>query len=383
MTTAASLAEIAERTGPIRLDGVELYRVSIPLTEPFRISSGEIVQKDAILLRIGNDDHFGWGESSAMAGSFYSDETPDGCWAELTEHLLPAVVSREFSSVAELDAYLRELSPNRFATVALETAAWELIARSRGCSVRELLGIGRRPIPSGLAVGLYESEDELLSALDRFRPEQYHRLKLKIKRGHDVEIVRAARQRYPDIPLFVDANADYTLEEANVFRELDAFQLMMIEQPLGKRDIEGSAGLQQQVATPICLDESIHSAQSAAEAIAAGACRIINLKIQRVGGITESLRIIDVCRQTRTPMWMGTMPELGVGSAQALALGGHSAFVLPTDVEPSTRWYTDDVVSPPIELNGQGFIDIPPGSGWQYQVDPDKLRKWCTDRMVM
>jgi O-succinylbenzoate synthase len=158
---------------------------------------------------------------------------------------------------------------------------------------------------------------------------------------------------------------------------------MMFEQPLGKDDLEASAELQRKVRTPICLDESIESAKSAQRAIEVGSCRIVNLKIQRVGGITESLRIIDVCAQAGVPLWMGTMPELGVGSAQALALAGHPAFVLPTDVEPSARWYEDDVLSPAIHLNGNGEIELPPGEGWQYQVDTDKLERWCVRRAAL
>jgi len=381
--TQSHLANIANKIGPISLDRIELYRVSIPLIEPFRISSGEVLHKDTILVRLSHAGASGWGESSAMSGSFYSAETPDACWTELVERIVPAVHGRTFPSIAALDTCLRDLSPNRFATVAVETAAWELAACTASTSVRALLGIGRRAIPSGLAVGLYDSVDELLAALQRLRPEQYARLKLKIKRGHDVELVRSVRARYPDMPLFVDANADYTLDDADVFTELDRFGLMMFEQPLGKDDIEGSAELQRRVRTPVCLDESIDSAAAARRAIAAGACRIVNLKVQRVGGITESLRIIDVCNESGTPMWMGTMPELGVGSAQALALGAFPAFVLPTDVEPSSRWYLDDVMKPPIELDGNACIVTPEGFGWEYQVDPLKLDRWCTDRLVV
>jgi o-succinylbenzoate synthase len=377
------LANIATKIGPVSLDRIELYRVSIPLIEPFRISSGEVLHKDAILVRLAHAGASGWGESSAMSGSFYSSETPDACWTELVERIVPAVCGRTFPSIAILDACLRDLSPNRFATVAVETAAWELAACAASTSVRALLGIDRRTIPSGLAVGLYDSVDELLAALERLRPEQYARLKLKIKRGHDVELVRSVRARYPDMPLFVDANADYTLDDADVFTELDSFGLMMFEQPLGKDDIEGSAELQRRIRTPVCLDESIDSAAAARRALAAGASRIVNLKVQRVGGIAESLRIIDVCNESGTPMWMGTMPELGVGSAQALALGASPAFVLPTDVEPSSRWYVDDVLKPAIELDGNACIVTPEGFGWEYRVDPLKLDRWCTDRMVL
>lgn len=370
------IGTLPARTGPVEITGAEVFRVSIPLREPFRISSGEVSLKDVLLVRISGGSTFGWGESSAMGGGFYSSETPDGCEAELVNLLLPAVVGRRFESIQDLNDLLSSLSSNCFARVAIETAAWEMVARGRRVSVRELLGIAPRPIPSGLAVGLYDSTAELLDAIERQRPQLYQRLKIKIKRGHDVELVQAVRQKYGSIPLFVDANADYTLADLPVFQELDRFGLMMFEQPFGKGDLRGSSELQQMVKTPVCMDESIETAELAQEAITGGSCGIVNLKIQRVGGFTESLRIIDVCVREGIPMWMGTMPELGVGSAQALALAAHPAFVLPTDVEPSDRWFEDDILAPVMQLSGEGTLVSPTGPGWGYEVDPVKLKQW-------
>ena len=373
-----NLSAIPARTGPVEITGAELFRVSIPLREPFRISSGEVSRKDVLLVRISDGSAYGWGESSAMGGGFYSTETPDGCEAELLNVLLPAVLGRQFESIADLNENLSSLTSNCFARVAVETAAWEMMARSRGVSVRELLGISARAIPSGLAVGLYDSTPELLAAIERLRPEQYRRLKIKIKRGHDVALVEAVREKYGAIPLFVDANADYTLADLPVFQELDRFGLMMFEQPFGKDDLDGSSELQRSVNTPVCMDESIETAALAQKAIAQRSCRIVNLKIQRVGGFTESLRIIDVCVREGIPMWMGTMPELGVGSAQALALAAHPAFVLPTDVEPSDRWFEDDILTPVMSLSGDGTLVSPQGPGWGFEVDPAKLERWGT-----
>ena len=373
-----SLGAIPARTGPVEITGAELFRVSIPLREPFRISSGEVSRKDVLLVRISDGSAYGWGESSAMGGGFYSTETPDGCEAELLDVLLPAVLGRRFESIADLNENLSSLTSNCFARVAVETAAWEMIARSRGVSVRELLGISARAIPSGLAVGLYDSTPELLAAIERLRPEQYRRLKIKIKRGHDVDLVRAVREKYGAIPLFVDANADYSLADLPVFQELDRFGLMMFEQPFGKDDFDGSSELQRSVNTPVCMDESIETAALAQKAIAERSCRIVNLKIQRVGGLTESLRIIDVCVREGVPMWMGTMPELGIGSAQALALAAHPAFVLPTDVEPSDRWFEDDILTPVMRLSADGTLVSPGGPGWGFEVDPVKLESWGT-----
>jgi len=353
-----------------------LVRVSIPMREPFRISSGSVDRKDALLLRLSDPEAFGWGESSAMSGSFYSSETPESCQRELLERLLPMTVGRGFESIEEFNLHLETLSSSRFARVALEGAAWELVARQRGVSLRQLLGVPDRPVPSGLAVGLYDSEAELCAAIARYWSDGYQRLKIKIKRGQDVGLVKAVRREFGDIPLFVDANADYTREDFRVFEQIDEYGLMMFEQPLAKDDLEGSARLQRLVKTPVCLDESIETVADARRAIELGSCRIVNLKLQRVGGFLEALRICQVCQEHGIPLWMGTMPELGVGSAQALALASHPGFVFPTDVEPSQRWYLDDVVRPEIRLE-HGCLTVPEGPGLGYEVDEGKVTRYA------
>jgi O-succinylbenzoate synthase len=357
------------------VEKARLVRISIPMTEPFRISSGVVDCKDALLVRLSDGEAFGWGESSAMPGSFYSSETPDSCQRELLERLLPLTVGREFRSIEEFNVHVEALSASRFARVALETAAWELVARQRGISLRQLLCVPDRPIPSGLAIGLYASEAELCEAIARYWGDGYQRLKIKIKRGQDVALVKAVRREFGDISLFVDANADYTREDVRVFEQLDEYGLMMFEQPLAKEDFEGSALLQQRVKTPICLDESIETAEDARRAIELGSCRIVNLKLQRVGGFQEALRICQVCQERDIPLWMGTMPELGVGSAQALALASHPGFVFPTDVEPSRRWYLDDILAPELRLD-HGCLPVPAGPGMGYQVDEGKLARY-------
>jgi O-succinylbenzoate synthase len=359
--------DLARRIGPLRFTRFEAFRVAIAMREPFRISSGEVSRKEAALLRAWDGDVFGWGESSAMPGGFYSSETPESCWRELTDTVLPALIGRTFPHVAALDAWLREHTTTPFVRVAVETAAWEMAARARGLSLRALFGLDDRPIPSGLAVGLYDDLDGLRAALDRYGPRDYQRLKIKIKRGHDIDLVRAVREWLPEVPLFVDANADYTRGDLDLFRELDRYGLVMFEQPFGKHDLETAAALQGMVRTPVCLDESIDSADSARDAIERGSCRIVNIKLQRVGGFIEALRIIELCASRGVPVWMGTMPELGVGSAQALVLASHPSCWFPTDVEPSDRWYVDDVLSPPLRLD-RGHLHLPSGPGLGFNV---------------
>ncbi len=363
-------------SGPFRFARIEAFRVRIKMLEPFRISSGEVSDKDAIVVRVSDGDAFGWGESSAMPGGFYSAETPDSCERDLVEDVLPSLVGRAFASVQELEA---ELTGSRFVRAAVETAAWELCARKQGVSLRSMFGIADRPVPSGLAVGLYSYVRDLKEALFRYGARDYQRLKIKIKRGQDVELVASVREWLGDFPLFVDANADYTADEIGVFRELDRFRLMMYEQPLGKDDFEGLAALQRAVATPVCCDESIECADDARRAIEMGACRIVNIKLQRVGGYLEAFRILDECQRHGIPLWMGTMPELGIGSAQALVMAAHPAFAYPTDVEPSGRWYTDDILAPRLVLR-EGHLHLPSGPGIGFEVDPEKLERYTVRR---
>jgi len=372
--------ELAASLGPVLFRELDLWRVAIPMTEPFRISSGEVSNKEALVVRASDGTAFGWGESSSMPGSFYSAETPDTCHQELVGRVLPALAGRAFRSLAELNEFLKEFTPAAFVRVAIETAAWEMMARGRGLSLRALLGLEERPIPSGLAVGLYDTEDQLCAAIRRWGPQPYQRLKIKIKRGQDVALVRRVRREFGDIPLFVDANADYTREDFAVLRELDAYKLMMFEQPLAKHDLEASAELQRQVRTPVCLDESIESAEDARKALDMGACRIINIKIQRVGGFLEALRIAEVCAARGVPAWMGTMPELGIGSVQAWMLAAHPAFQFPSDVESSARWFSDDLVQPALVVSSDGCLHGPAAPGLGFEVDRAKLECYATAR---
>ena len=312
-----------------------------------------------------------------MGGGFYSPETPAGCERELLEVLLPKVLGREFSSLLDLNEELLRLPNNSFARAAVETAAWEVAAKQRNQSLRSLLQIPDRPIPSGLALGLYPTAAELQAAIQRFKPAQYARLKLKIQPGQDIEVVRTARSLLGDFPISVDANAAYDLSQSDIFRTLDCETLIMYEQPFAKGDLDGLAALKQQTITPLCLDESIDAAEDVDRFVLANACDIVNIKLQRVGGYLPALRILDACERHGLPVWMGTMPELGIGSAQALVLAAHPQFVMPTDVEPSERWFLDDLLEPEILLANRA-IDIPAGPGIGFRVAESKLDRYTT-----
>lgn len=375
MNTCRSAKELGQ-CGPLTIRKAEAWRISIPMLEPFRISSGEVSRKDAVAIRLGDGKDFGWGESSAMPGAFYSSETPDSCQHELVDQILPQLSGRSFATMGDLELELVRRTSSRFVRVAIETAAWELLARRARQSLRKFFGLADKPVASGLAVGLYETVDELHAAIERYRVRDYRRLKIKIKRGHDVGLVRAVREWYGDIPLFVDANADYSPADLYVFRELDGLGLMMFEQPFAKDNLEGSAALQHAVRTPVCLDESIETAADAERAASLGACRIVNIKLQRVGGYLEAFRIAECCMKHGIALWLGTMPELGIGSAQALMFAAHPGCTFPTDVAPSARWFQDDILQPELALQGDELL-MPAGPGLGFAVDMDKLQRYA------
>jgi O-succinylbenzoate synthase len=343
--------------------------------EPFRISSGCVVEKDAIILELHSDGLTGYGESSAMAGSFYSSDTPEKSWGELCEVVLPAMVGREFECPQDWNLALDGLCAGNFTKAGVETAFWDLAAQIRNQPLHVALGGGKEPVKSGLAIGLYDDLADMLRAIERYLVNGYRRVKVKIEPGHDIDIVNAVRRAFGDIPLFVDANGAYTPEYIDVFRALDEFGLMMFEQPYPGSFLEESAELQQRVQTPICLDESLETLEQLQEAIRLGSFRIANFKIQRVGGFYRALEMDDICRKHGITAWVGTMPELGIGQAQGAALASLDNFVYATDVEASDRWFQDDIVNPFIQVRN-GTIDLPSKPGLGVSVDRAKIQMY-------
>jgi len=360
----------------LRVEKVTLFRVRIPFLEPFRISTAEARVKECVLVRVVTSVGVGWGEASAMPGAFYSPQTPDDCWDDLARRLTPAVLAAGPIAPADAAVLLDEVCNNPFAKAGLEGALWHAAAVGRSEPLYVLLGGRGRPVESGAALGICEDLDELSARVAAFVEQGYRRIKIKIKPGWDVEPVAHIRRRWPHVPLMVDANAAYTLDEAEVFRRLDRMGLVMIEQPLPADAYDDLARLQAELATPICLDESADSVASLETAAGKGAGRIVNIKIQRVGGLAASLRMREVAKRAGMTCWVGTMPELGIGSAQAVHLATLSDFAYPTDVESSDRWFADDVLEPPITIDAAGYLHIPDGPGLGYRVSPEKIRKY-------
>jgi O-succinylbenzoate synthase len=361
----------------ISVKSIALHHVRVPLVEPFRISSGAIAEKDAILVELKTGaDIVGWGEASPMSGAFYSSDTPERAWVALSDTLIPAVLSAGKIDVRNFYDLLREHPGDHFAKAGIEGALWDAYARTLGVPICELLGARARSISSGVAIGIYDQLADLLERVERYTAQGYLRVKIKIEPGWDVEPVAAIRARFPHLPLTVDANAAYSIADAAVFRELDSQGLMMIEQPLAREAHAEAGELQRQLRTPICADESAESMEALASLIKHDAARIINIKVQRVGGLGEAQLMLAAARAAGLECWVGTMPELGVASAQGLHFATLDGLTYPTDIEASKRWFVDDVIVPAIEIDARGYINLPAGPGMGYSVAREKIEQY-------
>ncbi|AIY18621.1 o-succinylbenzoate synthase [Pimelobacter simplex] len=355
----------------MKLTGIELVTVALPLVAPFRTSFGTETEREALLLRVVTDEGEGWGECVAMAEPLYSSEYVEGCVDVLKRFLVPALTDVGDLSADQVGRVLAPVKGHRMAKAALEMAVLDAELRAAGTSFGTALGAARETVPCGVSVGIMDSIGELLDAVDRYVAEGYVRVKLKIEPGWDVAPVRAVRERYPDIPLQVDANTAYRRQDARHLARLDPFDLLLIEQPLDEEDIVGHAQLARVMSTPICLDESIVSARAAADAIALGACSIVNIKPGRVGGYLESRRIHDVCMAHDIPVWCGGMLETGLGRAANVALAALPGFTLPGDTSASDRYYRTDLTEP-FRMD-DGHLAVPTGPGLGVTPLPDVL----------
>jgi len=357
----------------MRISSVDLSLVRLPLVRPFETSFGTVDAQEFILVALRDGDTVGWGECVADVDPYYSSETNTTAWHILREYLVPPVLGRTVTCARDLHETWRRVRGHRMAKAALEMAAWDLEARLSGRPLCELLGAPARPIPAGVSIGIQPSVEELIDRVSRERADGYQRIKIKIKPGWDIEPVQALRRHFGDIPLMVDANAAYTADDAAHLSELDAFGLMMIEQPLDYDDLLEHARLQQRLTTPICLDESITGPKAAADALALDACRVINIKPGRVGGFGPSMAIHDLARSRGVPVWHGGMLESGIGRAHNLHLSTLPGFVLPGDVAASRRYFVPDLIEPPIEVAPDGTVAVPAGPGIGVSPVPDRL----------
>ncbi len=356
----------------MKLERFELIEIHLPLRELFVISSGARQDRRILLLRAEGEGEEGWAECVAGEDPSYSYETTDTAWHMLTDFILPPLVGHDVMGPEELFAPVPWIRGHPMAKAAVEMSVWDLLAKSLSVPLWELLGASGEAVPVGVSVGLQPTDDALLEKVEGYLNEGYARVKIKIKPGRDLKMLARVRGRFPDAALMADANSAYTLADATLLREMDDLGLTMIEQPLGHEDIRNHAELQSLLRTPICLDESIRSVGDARLAIELGACRIINIKPGRVGGLASSRAIHDLCRSEGIPVWCGGMLESGIGRAHNLALAGLPGFTLPGDISASRRYWERDIVTPEFEL-ANGRMAPAPGPGIGVTPDRDRI----------
>ena len=361
----------------MRLTGVELRRIAMPLVAPFRTSFGTETTREVLLLRAVTDEAEGWGECVAMTDPLYSSEYVDAAADVLRRYLVPALAAAGPVEAHAVAGVLEPFKGHRMAKAALEMGVLDAELRAQGRSFGSALGAVHERVPCGVSVGIMDSVPALLDAVGGYLDEGYVRIKLKIEPGWDVEPVRAVRERFGDqVLLQADANTAYSLSDARHLARLDPFDLVLIEQPLDEEDVLGHADLARLIRTPVCLDESITSAASAAAAIRLGACQIVNVKPGRVGGYLEARRIHDVCAAHGVPVWCGGMLETGLGRAANVALAALPGFTLPGDTSASGRYYAADITEP--FVLDQGHLPVPTAPGLGVTPDPARLAEVTT-----
>lgn len=358
----------------MKIEAIELREIRLPLVHFFETSFGRTYERNILLVRVRDTDGgVSWGECTAGEGPFYCEEWTESAWAVIGAFLAPLLVGQELAAPGDAAALMGRVRGNRMAKAALETACWDLAAQRAGVPLWQLLGGTRREIACGVSIGIQDTPDALLEKIEREVAAGYQRIKIKIKPGWDAAIVERVRARFPDIQLTVDANSAYTLADAPLFQTLDRFRLMLIEQPLGYDDMYDHATLQKQIDTPVCLDESIRSHEDARKAIALGACRIINVKLGRVGGHAEAQRVEQVCRERGVPVWCGGMLESGIGRAHNIAISTLAGFTLPGDVSASARYWAEDIIEPAVTVTPHGTIIAPDAPGLGFTVNEARI----------
>ncbi len=363
----------------LQLEMVELIHARLPLVSPFETSFGRTDQRELVLIKAFANGLVGYGEAVPLP--FYSYETIQTAWHILRDYAIPALLHQPLSTPEEAASRLRFVRGHPMARAGLELACWDLFAKAQGISLRELLGGKRERVPVGVSIGIQPTSEDLVKVVEKHLAAGYQRIKIKIKPDCDIEPLSAVRRAFPTIKMMADANSAYRLEDAPTLKKLDALHLMMIEQPLDYDDIFDHAQLQQQLDTPICLDESIHTLQHARHALALGSARIINIKVGRVGGYTEARAIHDLCLSKGIPVWCGGMLESGIGRAHNLALSSLPGFTLPGDVSASERYYREDIVDPPAILEPDGTIKVPAnGPGIGVTIREDVLARYTLSK---
>jgi o-succinylbenzoate synthase len=367
----------------MKIEAVTLREIQMPLVHFFETSFGRTYSRRILLVTVHSEGVEGWGESVVGEDPYYSSEWIETAWPTLTEYLIPALLGRSLDSARQCPALYAKVRDHRMAKAALENALWEAEAIQKQLPLWKLLGGSRPSIPCGVSIGIQDSPQQLLEKIETELAAGYRRIKIKVKPGWDLNVLEQIRSRWPDITLSCDANSAYTLDEVEHLRKFDQFHLLMIEQPLWNDDIYYHARLQKELRTAICLDESIVSVRSAAFAADNGACRIVNIKVGRVGGFSEAIKIHDLCHAHRIPVWCGGMLETGIGRAHNIALSTLENFSLPGDVSASKRYWKEDIIDPEVTVSADGMIAISDQPGTGYRVKPDLIEKLTVRKQTL
>ncbi|MDQ7840379.1 MAG: o-succinylbenzoate synthase [bacterium] len=359
----------------MKIEAVELRQIEMRLRAPFETSFGREEDKVCLLVRVQADGLEGWGEVPAGIAPLYNEETSDTAWSVLERFLIPPLLGMQVPRPQAFAAGAVHIRRHHMAKAGLEAALWDIAAQRQGQPLSRLLGGERATVPVGVSLGIEPTVDALLERVADYLGRGYGRIKIKIKPGWDIEPTRRIREQFGEILLQVDANSAYDLADAATFKALDAFNLLLIEQPLAEDDMVDHAALQAQLRTPICLDESIVHERAARAALQLGACRVINIKQGRVGGLSAAVAIHDLCRAQGIPVWCGGMLETGIGRAANLALTSLPNFALPADLSASDRYFAEDLIDPPVTLNTDGTITVPTGVGLGVHIVPERVER--------
>ncbi|ANX13972.1 o-succinylbenzoate synthase [Fictibacillus arsenicus] len=362
----------------MEIENIDLHRLKMPLKTPFETSFGRLTYKDFLVVCVNGEGQTGYGESVSLPFPIYNEETTDTVKYMLKEFFIPKLLKLDgIDHPEQLQSIFKPIRRNQMAKAAIEGAVWDLYCKKKGISLSEALGGTKKEIDVGVSIGIEPGIPEVLEKVETFINQGYKKIKLKIKPGFDLEPIAAIRDRFgSDIPLMADANSAYTLEDIHLLRQLDPFHLMMIEQPLAHDDIIDHVKLQSELSTPICLDESIHSYEDARKAIEIGACKIINIKIGRVGGLAEAVKIHDLCKSNGIPVWCGGMLEAGIGRAHNIALSSLDNFLIPGDTSASNRYWETDIVTPEVDFLRPGTLAVPDGYGIGYEINEKVMEKY-------
>lgn len=368
----------------MKIKKIIIHKIEIPMITSFTTSFGTIVKKPTVVVRVEtNEGLVGYGEAAALPFPFYKPETVDISLLVLKHYIGPLVINKKFDSIEELMNLMSPVKNYHFAKTSIENALWMIFSLKENKPIKKLLGGTQEKIAVGESIGIKNSIEETLEEIDLRLNQGFRRTKIKIKPGWDIQLVEAIRQKFGSIPLMVDANSAYSLKDIDIFKKLDQYDLMMIEQPLADDDIVDHSILQSKIKTAICLDESILSVDDARRAIYLKACKIINIKPGRVGGLLESKRIHDLCHKHKIGVWCGGMLETGIGRAFNIAIASLPNYIYPADMSPVNFFYQDDLVKDSFIVDSQGCVKVPDKVGLGFEVDEKKIRKYTVAKVIL